>query len=358
MGLLLFFLTFGCDGGQGNGPGVTQGDVSTPVAAELVHGTLFVVSAVVNESNHLDMLVDTGASRTYVPSEIFGNLGGEVHISSLCLENGTCFNNFAAKSSDSAFTQNGAGYFNGIIGLDLLRNFNVTFDYRGESIYFYDTLQEGTIDPVEIPFHYETSRPFADVSIENVPMGDNLLDTGAAFTRITPSMLALLSQDPVVLFDSVVFSLGTPERVEYLSLSDYCTGPACPGDIIVQTGSWPAVGGTFFREYLTVFSFSENVVKLHRYDDRSHIRESGIQRMGLQVNIFDASEIIYVNPAGAAWDGGLREGDEIISVNDISIDALGYFGIYALLSNTLIEEYRFRVVTPENHVTDITVTVE
>jgi PDZ domain-containing protein len=358
IGLLLFLATFGCDGGEGNGLVVTEGDSSTPVAVELVHGTLFVVTAVVNESINLDMLVDTGSSYTHVPAEIFGNLGGEVYISSLCLENGTCFNNFAAKSSDSAFTQNTAGYFNGIIGLDVLRNFDVTFDYRGESIYFYDTLEAGAIDPVEIPFHYESSRPFADVSIEGALQGDNLLDTGAAYTRITAPMLALLSQEPVVLFDSVVFSLGAPELVEYVALSDYCTGPACPGDIIVQIGSWPAVGGTFFREYLTVFSFTENVVKLHRYDDRSHIKESGLQRMGLQVNIYDASEIIYVIPGGVAWEGGLREGDEIISANNIAIDTLGYFGIYALLADTLIKEYQFRVVTPESHVTDVVITIE
>jgi predicted aspartyl protease len=83
--------------------GVTEGDISTPVAVELVHGTFFVISAAVNESINLDMLVDTGSSYTHVPAEIFGNPGREVYISSLCLANGTCFNNFTAKSSDSAF---------------------------------------------------------------------------------------------------------------------------------------------------------------------------------------------------------------------------------------------------------------
>ncbi len=34
VGLLVFLSTFGCDGGQGNGVGVTEGDISTPVAAE------------------------------------------------------------------------------------------------------------------------------------------------------------------------------------------------------------------------------------------------------------------------------------------------------------------------------------
>ena len=82
---------------------IVEGDLSRPVAAKLVHGTLFVVSAAVNQSIHLDMLVDTGSSWTWVTARIFGNLGGEMYISSLCLENGVCFNNFVAKFSDSAF---------------------------------------------------------------------------------------------------------------------------------------------------------------------------------------------------------------------------------------------------------------
>lgn len=130
------------------------------------------------------------------------------------------------------------------------------------------------------------------------------------------------------------------------------------GPLLAGESDGPAVGGTFFREYLTVFSFSENVVKLQRYEDRSYIRESGIQRTGLQVNIYDAKEIIYVNPVGPAWEGGLGDGDEIIFVNDISIDVLGYFGIYALLEDPSIKEYQFRVVTPESHVKDVAVAIE
>ena len=93
--------------------------------------------AVVNGSINLDMMVDTGSSGTYVPTRIFGSLDEQVYISSLCLENNVCFNNFMAWSSDSAFTQSKDGYFNGIIGVDLLKKFDLTIDYKSELIYFF-----------------------------------------------------------------------------------------------------------------------------------------------------------------------------------------------------------------------------
>jgi len=359
--ILLFLLSLcGCGSGGDDTPtGYTSGgNIHTPVEVKLVHGTLLVVRAVVNGSITLDMLVDTGASRTYVPAGIFGNLDGEVYISSLCLENDICFNNFMAWSSDSAFTQSKDGYFNGIIGMDFLRNFDITFDYKSELIYFYDTLENGSSDLVTIPFHYESSRPYTNVSIEGISQGANLLDTGAAYTRITSVMLDSLSQMPDVLFESVVFTLNGSEIVEYVPLTDYCAGMACPDEIIVQIGSWPAVGGTFFREYLTIFRFSEKTVKLDQYNDRSHIKESGIQRTGLQINIYDASEIIYVDEGSFAWAGGLREGYEIISVNGIPIDSLGYFGIYELLADTSINEYQFLVVTTDGDTEDVTISIQ
>jgi len=357
--LLILFLLCGCGSGGDSTttPHASGGDIHAPVEVKLVHGTLFVVQAVVNSSIYLDMLVDTGSTRTHVPAGIFGNPDGEVYISSLCFENNICFNNFLARSSDSAFTQSKDGYFNGIIGVDLLKNFDVTFDYKSELIYFYDTLENGSSGLVTIPIHYETARPFTNISIEGIPQGTNLLDTGAAYTRITPLMLDSLSQKPDVIFESVVFNFDSSEVVEYVPLTDYCAGMACPDEIIVQIGSWPAVGGTFFREYLTIFKFSEDVVKLDPYFDRSHIKESGIQRIGLQINIYDASDIIFVDEGSFAWEGGLREGYEIISVNGIPIASLGYFGIYELLADTSINEYQFLVVTTDGDTEEITLSI-
>jgi hypothetical protein len=363
--ILLFVLSIcGCGSGGGSGgdgaetPHISMGNINAPIEVKLVHGTIFVARVVVNDSISLDMLVDTGSSRTYVPAGIFGNPDGQVYISSLCFENDVCFNNFMALSSESAFTQSKDGYFNGLIGIDLIENFDLTFDYKSELIYFYDTLENGSPGLVTVPIHYKSNRPFTNISIEGMPQGANLLDTGAAYTRITSLMLDSLGQNPEVLFKSVIFNFDVSEVVEYVPLNDYCAGMACPDEVIVQIGSWPAVGGTFFREYLTIFKFSENMVKLDRYYDRNHIKDSGIQRIGLQINIYDASEIIYVNEGSFAWEGGLREGYEIISVNGIPIGSLGYFGFYDLISDTSIEEYQVLVVTLTDDVEDVIISTE
>ena len=359
--ILLFDLLLSNCGTDGDGqyiPYISMGSIHTPVELKLVHGAVPVARVEVNGSKNLDMLVDTGSSMTYVPAGIFGNPEGEVYISSLCFENGLGFNNFMALSSDSAFTQSKNGYYNGIIGFDILKNFDLTFDYKEELLYFYDTLGNGSSALVTFPIHYESNRPFTNVSIEGKSKAATLLDTGAAYTRITSLILDSLIQTSEVLFKSVIFNFDVSEVVEYLLLNDYCAGLACPEELIVQIGSWPAVGGTFFREYLTIFKFSENVLKLDRHYNSDHIKESGIQKTGLQINIYEASEIIYVNEGSLTWKVGFREGYEIISVNGIPIDSLGYFGVYDLFSDISIDEFQFLVVTLTGDVEDVILSIE
>jgi len=64
-----------------------------------------------------------------------------------------------------------------------------------------------------------------------------------------------------------------------------------------------------------------------------------------------------VNEESFAWAGGLREGYEIISVNGIPIDSLGYFGIYELLADTSINEYQFLVVTNDGDTEAVTLSI-
>jgi S1-C subfamily serine protease len=65
-----------------------------------------------------------------------------------------------------------------------------------------------------------------------------------------------------------------------------------------------------------------------------------------------------VGEASFTWEGGLREGYEIISVNGIPVDSLGYFGIYELLADTSINEYQFLVVTTDGDTEDITISIQ
>jgi C-terminal processing protease CtpA/Prc len=64
-----------------------------------------------------------------------------------------------------------------------------------------------------------------------------------------------------------------------------------------------------------------------------------------------------VNEGSFAWEAGLREGYEIITVNGIPIDGLGYFGIYELLADSSINEYQFLVVTTDDDTEEITLSI-
>jgi len=65
-----------------------------------------------------------------------------------------------------------------------------------------------------------------------------------------------------------------------------------------------------------------------------------------------------VGEGSFAWEGGLREGYAIISVNGIPIDSLGYFGIYELLADTSINEYQCLVVTTDGETEDVTISIQ
>ena len=337
---------------------ISYGNIHSPVGARLVHGTLLVAHVVVNDSLDFDMLIDTGASRTCVPSQLFGNAGGQVNIASLCFENDVCISNFTALSADSGFTQSMAGYFNGIIGMDLLAHFDLTLDYKNELIYLNEPADHTFSESSTVPMQWESGRIFATGAIEDIPLAHCLLDTGAAYTRLTPTMLDNLSQDPEVLFQSVVFNYSVAEIVDYVPIDEYCIGTVCSNQMIAQIGSWPAVGGSFFRSYLTTFKFSENQLILDRYTSADHIKQSGIQRTGIQVNIRDASKIVYVLEGSAAWEAGLKEGDQVMDLNGFSIASLGYFGIYELLADTAINQYQLVVTTTANAVENIALSVE
>ena len=65
-----------------------------------------------------------------------------------------------------------------------------------------------------------------------------------------------------------------------------------------------------------------------------------------------------MNEGSLTWKVGFREGYEIISVNGIPIDSLGYFGVYDLFSDISIDEFQFLVVTLTGDVEDVILSIE
>lgn len=316
-------------------------DLSTPVNALFVHGAVPVIKVFFDEGLELDMLVDTGANVTIVPESLFGSLqSGSVLIPAMCLQNGICFRNVPVLTANSAFTQDRHGYFNGIIGMDLLAWFDLSIDYKNGKVYFSDIQGSPSLDQVNVPFVYNNSIPHTSIDLDGRHYNSIVLDTGSAYTRITPAMYDALSVKPDILFETVTYNFNNQETVSYVDLDNYCLGDACPLEVLSQIGDWPAVGGSFFREYLTTFKFNERRVVLTPYPDRQHIIQHAAQRLGIQVSIYEASDIVLVREQSPAWEAGLTVDDTIFSINEISIDELGYFGFYALLEDPAVNEFR------------------
>jgi len=320
-------------------------DLSTPINALFVHGAVPVIKVLFDEGLELDMLVDTGANVTIVPESLFdSSQSGKVRIPKMCLQNGICYRNVSVLTADSAFAQDRQGYFNGIIGMDLLAWFDLSIDYKNGKVYFSDIQGSPSSDQVNVPFVYSNSIPHTSIDLDGSHYNSIVLDTGSAYTRIIPAMYDALTVKPDILFETVAYNFNNQEMVFYIDLNNYCVGDACSSKILSQIGDWPAVGGSFFREYLTTFKFSEHRLVLTPYPDRQHIIQHAAQRLGMQVSIYEASDIVLVREQSPAWEAGLREDDTILSINEMSVDELGYFGVYSLLEDPLVNEFRVVVL--------------
>jgi len=310
-----------------------------PVGLQLLHGAGPIVKATVNGTIHMDLLVDTGAAGTVLSAQALGVTGlapgtYQAHtLRSLVLPNGHRLDSLPIQVADTNLSQPNAGYVNGVLGLDVLETFGcVTFDYRAGRLRFEDTQGSGA---AVIPYTLNDGfRPWAPVTVGSLPLGEMLLDNGTVFTRLTPTIHASLPGPPATIFQSVVFTVSGQELVPYVVLDAYAVGGAqAPAGIQAQVANFSAVGGTYFREYLTTFCFADRELKLTPYTSRAHIHPSAIERLGLQIDIADAAELIGVAGGGAAEAAGLVVGDRLVSIDGQAIGSLGYLGVYALLGD-------------------------
>jgi len=165
-----------------------------------------------------------------------------------------------------------------------------------------------------------------------------------------------LENIPDLYFKTISTTFKGQEHVYHVLLDQYCVNTICPMEkIVVQVAGWSAIGGSFFREFLTTFDFINLKMKLTPYGERNHIHKNAIQRVGIQISLYDASEIIFVDEDTPAWNKGIQEGDQILAINDIPIDELGFFGFYRLLEDETLNEYLFVIKKSEGQILSIPV---
>lgn len=314
------------------------GALSDPVAMQLVRGVHPVVKVLVNGERTLNFLVDTGASVTFVSKETFRISGHSksANLKSLCFENGVCFEDVAVKPNYSNYTDPRAGYYNGLLGIDLLRNTGLTIDYRNNRIFLGEAPDYSAATKVrKLDFYMDKSRrPFTAISIGIAVFPKILLDTGSSFTRVTPLMVSEIKRTPQVKYREMSFTAEDIEMTEISTLSEVClNGEICLPKVLGQTASWPAVGGTFFRNFRTTFNFQTNRLTLRPEDKWSTPPLSLMQRFGFQIHIGDATQIVLVEPGSIADRAGVSIDDRLTQVGGASVAELGYLGVHKILED-------------------------
>lgn len=349
-GLASFFvaallLIASCSGGNDSAPPRDSATLT------VLHHSTPLAKVTLDSHRSMHFLVDTGASTTIVPAELYGVRDGTwVRVGSLCLDNGYCFEDFDAYASNSTFSQARAGYINGIIGMDLLSDHTVTIDYQQALLYLQEpegSAVEHARAPISVPItYYRDGRAFADASLDARNYTATLLDTGGTYSSITEAMTEGLSYEPEYLFSAQVFLFNGQRQMRALRLEQYCVASACTEGMVALEGPFPAVGGSFFREFMVTFNFDQDQMILRPYKSLSHVLPGALERTGLQINAHDATDIVHVEEGSLAWLAGLRPGDMLIELNAQDISALGYIGVNEALSNPATMAFLIRYQEP------------
>lgn len=311
---------------------LTQG-----VPFKLIRGVHPVIEVLINGNQKLNLLVDTGASRTWLPPKVFSQNPKlqEVNIDSLCLANGFCFENFSAISKQSNYTQRIKGNYNGLIGMDLLKETGLTLDYQKKLAFFapYKSLAPRK-KVIKSPFTIDSSgRPFAIMTIGNKVYTNIILDTGSSYTRITPAMQRISNLNRLPLYNEIAVSINDLKLTDVILVPEICLDSnICHKDILSQVGNWASFGGTFFRNYVVSFDFKKEEIYFSPIQASKH--NDSLKRWGLQLNIKDPSSFAWITPDGPANQKGITHKMTIVMINNTRIEDLGYVNAQHLLDTS------------------------
>ncbi|MGE3541403.1 MAG: aspartyl protease family protein [Candidatus Tectimicrobiota bacterium] len=203
-------------------PALTPDNLSGPVAFETVHGHIL-VRALVNQQEHLALVLDTGAAASFITPEIARRLGLQptartpkrtitvvggkqldVPVVTLqSLEVGHARREQMSVGVLASFPN--APLVDGILGADFLQPFTMTFDYASSRLWL---LPQGTLPFLTsastdarggskaIPLRLVNNLILVQVMLDRREPVLFLLDTGASHTMVTPATAQRLGLRP------------------------------------------------------------------------------------------------------------------------------------------------------------------
>jgi hypothetical protein len=298
-----------------------------------VRGVHPVLTVTIDGNTSARMLIDTGTSNTVLAP----GLAWRGSLADICLTPTVCVKNLPVYAYASAYSNANAGYYNGVIGWDILSKLVTTIDYAAATVTFGSTAG-GTILPFTLD---STQRPHAAIAIGGTSLGTQLLDTGSSYTRLTDAQNLTLATPFVANGTELSVQANSVESTTLSTPMAVCAGAVCASAVVVQKANWSALGGSFFREFVLTIDGPGGVFRFTPAKIGPLV--SGLLRYGLQISPNDATEIVLVRPGSIADAADVQTIDRVQSVNGTAVASLGYLGFMAVLDDAATRSVRLNV---------------
>jgi len=217
-------------------------------------------------------------------------------------------------TDDLAATSGALGvHIDGVLGNDVIRKFTITLDYSVGSV----TFGRISVAPHGVPIKLRRigNRYFAHANFDGVPL-TFLLDTGTNFSVLSNSGWSRLNQDKkalVVCIRQMTIGVTTyknlPVRVQPQTSAGFFSNPDVDG----------LLGSDFLKQFVVSLDLANDSLYLNPDPnfkaDQDRFSTIGIQFAKDPTGFFTVMAVWSPTPASR---GGLKIGDEILSVNGLS----------------------------------------
>lgn len=157
---------------------------------------------------------------------------------------------------DTPFSSKESNQINGMIGIDILKNFVMDFDHLQQVTFAFATIVD---DRKSHGFTYnEQGVPLIDVMVDDLPIEEVAIDTGAKYTvfdQTTISRLGAYVKEQAIEVGVCTVD-GCRDQGAYQSrVKRFCIENECVQDLEIKYPAWNAIGNSYFANYRITFDF-------------------------------------------------------------------------------------------------------
>lgn len=346
------------------------------IPVKIVHN-LIIVPVRINDSPPLNFLLDTGVKTTILSeplllkfiqpdsteSVLVLGLGEEGFILAERLNNIKLqMNGITGKNMNMIVLPEGvielSKYLGfsvyGIIGYDFFKEFPVRINYSNSTIRIYKESNYRTpwFRTTKIPLEINESKPYVKSVIKSwddkIDTLDLLVDLGASSTLMLNEEYCDFSNKHIDSHLGTGLSgrlLGKEGRIEEVSFQDISfENPivAYPEEDLLfppeaNIKRWDGIlGGGILSKFKVWIDYSENLLMLRKslwFNDEMHSNMSGLEIIAEGI-AFNKFKIDYVRPGSPADEANIKQGDYIISINEMPTIKLSMDEVISRLSSS------------------------